>query len=270
VSRATIVVPTRDRPDTLARCLAALDGLVNRDEIEVLVVDDGSADEARVAAVVGAHPDVRLLRAPGRGLGAARNAGAQAAATPLLLFTDDDCRPDPRWALLLIEALAEADVAAGGATEPGDGSNAYAHASEEICAFARDRHGFLVGNNFACRREPLLAVPFDETSPVPAAEDREWSMRLVAAGTRLRHEPRALVLHDRPLDLRRFWAQHVRYGRGAAWLARTAPASRSWRFYPALIAAGFRRGVGHGALVCVAQIATIAGFVAERLGLHSR
>jgi glycosyltransferase involved in cell wall biosynthesis len=261
VTAATVVVPTRDRPARLPGCLAALAAQVNRDELEILVVDDGSRDEGRVAEVVAAHPGVQLLRRPGVGIGSARNAGARAANAPFVLFTDDDCRPDPRWALLLVGALAEGGVAAGGTTRAADPGNPYARVSEAVCAFARDRLGFLVGNNFGCARDLLLEVPFDDSSLAPAGEDREWSARIVAAGAGLRHEPDALVLHDRQLDLRGFWAQHVRYGRGAAWFARHVKTDRDWTFYPALVAAGFRRGPRDGLLVCLAQLATVVGYL---------
>jgi GT2 family glycosyltransferase len=265
MKRIAVVVPTRDRPDALVHCLDALDALSNRHEVEVVVVDDGSRDEARVAGVVAAHPDVRVVRTTGLGIGGARNAGAAAATARVVLFTDDDCRADPEWAALLADAIEQEGVgAAGGETRPGDPKNTYAPVSEAVCAFARDELGFLVGNNFGCRREILLDVPFVEGTPVPAAEDREWSQRVAAAGHELRHEPRAIVFHDRPLDLRRFWAQHVHYGRGAAWLAHYAPVPRPWRFYVALVADGFRRGPRHGALTCLAQVATVVGYVAER------
>ena len=54
----TAVIPVRDRPAELARCLAGLDGM------RVIVVDDGSADPSVVAAAATAaqasalHPDI--------------------------------------------------------------------------------------------------------------------------------------------------------------------------------------------------------------------
>ena len=50
----SIVVPTRDRPEALARCLGAL-ASQDLDGIEVVVVDDGSRDRGAVEAVASAH-----------------------------------------------------------------------------------------------------------------------------------------------------------------------------------------------------------------------
>jgi GT2 family glycosyltransferase len=262
----TIVVPSRDRPQALARCLAALGALDLDDPPEIVVVDDGSRDEAAVAAVVAAVAGARVVRTRGVGLGAARNVGVRAATGAIVLFTDDDCRPDPGWARLLAEALAEDGVAAaGGVTAPGDPGNAYARVSETVCGFARDRIGFLIGNNIACRRDVALALPFDEGSPVPAGEDREWSARLRAAGRRIAFVPDAVVRHEPALDLRGFWAQHVRYGRGAAWLRRKrGPGRQPLGFYVALVRRGFRSGLRDGLLLCLAELATAVGYLRER------
>ena len=259
----SVVVPTRDRPEKLARCLEALAAQDAPAPLEIVVVDDGSRDGHAVAEAA-TQASARLVRIEGLGLGAARNAGIRAASGTVVLFTDDDCRPALHWAVRLAAALERGAGAVGGETLPGDPANPYAQASEAICAQARDELGFLVGNNLGCRRELALQLPFDETSPVPAAEDREWSRRVAAAGHTLVHVPDALVYHEPDLDLGRFWAQHVRYGRGAAWLARKARVRRQPVFYATLVASGFRRGVRDGILTCVAQAATAAGFLAER------
>jgi glycosyltransferase involved in cell wall biosynthesis len=85
----SIVVPTHNRaallPATL-RCLLAQDVAV-----EVIVVDDGSADATR--EVLSAWRDERLRTVRhevGQGVSAARNAGLARAAAPWVAFCDDD------------------------------------------------------------------------------------------------------------------------------------------------------------------------------------
>ncbi|MGV3760422.1 MAG: glycosyltransferase family 2 protein, partial [Actinomycetota bacterium] len=111
----SVIIPVKDRRDLLRRTIAALDRQTFRD-LEVIVVDDGSTDGADVeaaAATVAGRP-VRLLRNPGRGAVAARQAGVAIARADLLAFTDSDCEPDPGWLEVAVSHLrAEAHLVAG-------------------------------------------------------------------------------------------------------------------------------------------------------------
>jgi GT2 family glycosyltransferase len=84
--RATIVVPTRDRPELLGRAVAgALAQTVP--DIQVVVVDDGSTEPVQLP------PDPRLEVVRNRhplGVSAARNLGLKVAAGSWITFTDDD------------------------------------------------------------------------------------------------------------------------------------------------------------------------------------
>jgi glycosyltransferase involved in cell wall biosynthesis len=71
----SIVVPTRDRPRSLADCLSALGRQSIDEQIEIVVVDDGSRRAREVAALVETAASARLVRGPGRGPAAGRNAG---------------------------------------------------------------------------------------------------------------------------------------------------------------------------------------------------
>jgi GT2 family glycosyltransferase len=64
--------------------------------IEVIVTDD--SQDARTREVVGStYPWVRWVRGPRRGPAANRNAGVAAASGSWVIFTDDDCLPEPLW-----------------------------------------------------------------------------------------------------------------------------------------------------------------------------
>jgi dolichyl-phosphate beta-glucosyltransferase len=108
---------------------AALPGLV-----EVLVVDDGSADgtaglvKARAEYVEAAAkpkagcPALRLLSVAHGGKGSAVRAGMLAAEGELLVFADADMATPPDQLPLLVKALESADVALGSRIQP-DGSD---------------------------------------------------------------------------------------------------------------------------------------------------
>lgn len=60
---------------------------------EIIVVDDGSADDVR--SVTSLYPDVKLIRQANRGLAGARNTGLRAAGSDKVLFLDSDDRLHP-------------------------------------------------------------------------------------------------------------------------------------------------------------------------------
>ena len=282
----SIVVPTRNRPAALERCLLALTAQRDVGHLEIIVVDDGSMDADGVSAVVASQPLARLVRAGGDGPAAARNAGAAAATGTYICFTDDDCEPEPDWTAKLVRSLeAGADVV-GGATVNGRLGDPFVEASElivrELQASTHRRlegRVFIPSNNLACRRSVVLAHPFDERYSAPGGEDRAWCARVAAAGLTLTLEPSAVVAHRPTLDLRRFWQQHVRYGRGAYHFARSTP-DRDWlepaAFYIGLLRSGGRTGLRCLLLVLLSQVATTVGYASaaaqtrRSLGADSR
>ncbi|MFP5343419.1 MAG: dolichyl-phosphate beta-glucosyltransferase [Candidatus Limnocylindria bacterium] len=96
---------------------------------EVIVVDDGSTDAT--AAIVDGRPEaagslpgveLRVLRVPHGGKGAAVRAGMLDARGDLVVFADADMATPPDQLPLLVAALAEHDVALGSRIQP-DGSD---------------------------------------------------------------------------------------------------------------------------------------------------
>jgi glycosyltransferase involved in cell wall biosynthesis len=279
----SVVVPTRDRPDQLAGCLAAL-GQQTAPRYEVVVVDDASTDGTAVAAVVEAAPRARLVPGEGRGPAAARNRGAAAARGPVLCFTDDDCRPGPGWVAALagrIAAAGDEPTAVAGPTRNGRPGDPFAAASQAVTNHlalasldaASGRMAFAPTSNLGCTAAVHASLRFDESFPLAAGEDRDWCDRLAAAGGALVYEPAAWVDHHQQLGWRGFWRQQARYGRGAYRHHRRAPRGdrlQAPTFYAGLVRAGFAEGMTAGALVVVAQVATAAGLAAEALAHRPR
>lgn len=248
--------------------------------MEIVVVDDGSTDADEVSAVVAFQPLARLVRAGGAGPAAARNVGAAAATGTYLCFTDDDCEPEPEWAVRLVGALETGADVVGGATVNGRAGDPFVETSElivrELQASTHRRLAgrvFLPSNNLACRRTLVLAHPFDERYATPAGEDRAWCVSVAAAGLTLTLEPSAVVAHRPVLGLGGFWRQHVRYGRAAYHFARTTP-GRDWQeppaFYIGLLRSAMRTGLSCLLLLVLAQVAISVGFAWEAAHAHQR
>jgi glycosyltransferase involved in cell wall biosynthesis len=270
--RFSVVVPTRDRPRSLALCLAALERQEGCGAFEIVVVDDGSADAGEVAALVAEHSRARLVRTAPAGSASARNRGVQDARAPLVFLVDDDCEPRAGWAAALLGVLGSgADVAAGRCANL-DASDALAEATQTVLdqlTFRTLRSGgglgFTPTYNLACLRDLLLEVPFDE-SYVNSGADRDWCARLAEGGRSIVLASEAVADHRQTLDLRSFLDKHRAYGRGSArfHLEQRVGLERP-RFYLGLVRAGFRKGARVGLAVCLAQLATAAGFATEIL-----
>ena len=267
----SIVVPTRDRPRSLERCLEAVAGQSGVSSLEIIVVDDGTKDGDAVARAVARHGGARLVRLEGRGPAAARNAGVGVAQHPVVCFTDDDCEPSPDWASRLAGALQAGVHAAGGSTINVRPDSPFALASGAISQALRQSEpglhphaAFASTANLAVLLEVARTVVFDESFSF-ASEDRDWCVRLTAAGYELASVPEAVVVHHRNDGLTDFWRRYVRYGEGSYRFRQIHSDGRPARsgFYAGLVREGFERGVAAGTLVCVSQIATAVGYTKE-------
>jgi len=95
--RLSLVLPAFNEAAVIAAAVAEAEAAlaVTFTDFEILVVDDGSADDtaAAVARLLPSAPHTRLLRHPkNRGYGAALRTGFEAARFDLVAFTDADCQ----------------------------------------------------------------------------------------------------------------------------------------------------------------------------------
>ena len=94
--RVSAIIPTHNRPAFLREALASVCAQTYRN-VEIIVVDDGSAPAARAATqrvivefARGQELQVRGIFGPHRGVSAARNRGVRAGRGELLAFLDSD------------------------------------------------------------------------------------------------------------------------------------------------------------------------------------
>ena len=195
----SVVVPTRNRHESLRRMAAAVAGQRTDRAFELIVVDDGSTPPLVEADLAGA-PRGRVLPGPGGRAAGARNAGIDVARGEIVLFTDDDTEPDPGWldAAATFLALHPDHVGVEGVvtSEPWDPLHAM--------SITADSPGTYLTGNIAFRRPVLERLGgFDAESFPLHCEDVDLAMRAMDLGPigfepsmRVRHHPRPLSLAD--------------------------------------------------------------------------
>jgi glycosyltransferase involved in cell wall biosynthesis len=108
-----VIIPAHNAAATLPRTLDALTRQAFPDDLEVIVVDDGSSDETAAIAESSAI-GARVVRTPGGlGPGPARNVGVAESSGDVIAFLDSDCFPTPGWLAAGVRALDGADLVQG-------------------------------------------------------------------------------------------------------------------------------------------------------------
>jgi GT2 family glycosyltransferase len=185
----SIVIPTKNRPDSLAR---VLDSARAQDyaDVEILVVDDGSQPPVEPG------PDVRLIRhESSRGASTSKNDGLDAGRGEFVLFLDDDIEfVDPTTIRRAVE-LARRQPAAGmigfrQLKPSGDAQGEQPVDSEVACEAGR----FF---SYAClgRSAPIRAVGGFPSQFDYYYEENELGMRLLEASSSILYDPSLAVIH---------------------------------------------------------------------------
>ena len=235
--RASIIVCTRGRPESLARTLASLRGALGSDD-EVIVVDNAPADDG-TRRVAGAFDAARYVVEPRPGLDIARNTGLRNSKAELVVFCDDDVEVHPRWLARLKAAFLDPAVtAATGLVLPASLETEAQYLFERYWGFGRGfrprrfdgsyfrQHRYRgvptweigAGASMAFRRAVFDHVGgFDERLDAGAAGcsgDSELWYRLLAAGHVCSYIPAAVSFHHHRRDREALDAQLYAYMRG--------------------------------------------------------
>jgi mycofactocin system glycosyltransferase len=232
---ATVVIPVKDRPELLDRCLAALGH-----DYPVIVVDDGSRDPQATAAVAARHGAKVVLRPVNGGPAAARNTGLAEVRSEFVVMVDSDCVPSPDWVERLAGHFADPAVAVvaprivpwstgetavdrytrvAGSLDLGDRAARVAPVT---------RVAYVPTAALVVRRSALLDVArgddvFDPA--MPAGEDVDLIWRLDKAGWRIRYEPSVHIRHQEPATWTALFRRRFQYGTSAPALAARHPAA---------------------------------------------
>jgi GT2 family glycosyltransferase len=254
----SLVVCTRDRPESVEPCLDALTiaaSAPGAGRPEILVIDNAPRTNAVECLIATKFPTCRYIRETRAGLNRARNRAVAEAKGDVVAFTDDDVRVEPDW-VERIRSIFGRNPEVGGMTGlvlPLELETEAQWWFEEYGGFARgfDRRWYHVadtrgaiafhhantgklgtGANMAFRRDTFDRTgPFDPALDVGTATkgggDLDMFFRTLKSGTTLVYEPAAAVRHLHRRSYAELLSQIESWGTGmSAYLARTA------RFYP--------------------------------------
>ncbi len=200
-ARVGVVIPTRNRPDRLARCLARLAVAREEAEFDVVVCDSSGPDaKSAVASICEEYPFVRLINHERVGAAAARNVGTGATEAELLVVIDDDVYVAPH----AIKALLDAYDREGGGRTVVAGEVRWSHWTSAPMRMRRIGFGrdagpgeepeFLVSALLLVPRVVAIELPWNER--LWPYDDRYATMLWRASGSRLRFAADAKAEHD--------------------------------------------------------------------------
>jgi glycosyltransferase AglE len=241
--KVSVIIPVLNAERDIRVALTTLLAMeYPREQLEILVVDNGSTDRTR--EVVQEFPVTLLVEASAKNAYTARNAALTRMTGEVVAFTDGDCIIDRRWLRAAIDAMERehADLVGGSIlfTFP-DGVTA-ASLYDSLVHLRNDRsvprRGCAVTANLIARRAVYDRIgPFPDEEPV--AGDFIWTANAVARGFKIVYAADAVVHHPArgftPL-MKKTWS----IGRVYAFQQRLAPApsgSRSllrffWSYLP--------------------------------------
>jgi glycosyltransferase involved in cell wall biosynthesis len=203
--RISVIVPVYNGERTLDRCLGALLN-ARADDLEVIVVDDGSTDGTLALAEAWSYRDGRcrvVHLSQNAGAAQAKNMGARQAGADLLLFTDADIVVSPEVIDVILEGLDDDRVHGvvgllGQYCSYGNFASQFKNLWMHYTYARQPREvGLFFTSVAAIRRELFLREGGFDDHYLGASitEDIEFGQRLRAKGYRLVLDKRAAVEH---------------------------------------------------------------------------
>ncbi|HEX6455118.1 MAG TPA: bifunctional polysaccharide deacetylase/glycosyltransferase family 2 protein [Solirubrobacterales bacterium] len=229
----SIVVPAFNEAEVIEQAVRSLAGS-EYSELEVIVVDDGSADRTgEIVAGLGLE-QVRVLTEDNRGKAAALNTGIAAARHDLIVTVDADTVFEPRTLRRLVKPFQDGQVGAvAGNTKVGNRGRLLGRWQhiDYVMGFNLDRRLYDVlrcmptvpGAIGAFRRSALDGV--GGFSGATLAEDTDITIALGRAGWRVLYAEDAIAFTEAPSTLSALWRQRYRWSYGtmqAVWKHRRA------------------------------------------------
>lgn len=225
-SRVSIIIPTRDAPEVLGRCLKSIFEKTSYPDYEVIVMDNESTDE-RALALMTQYPVRRVLFPNPFNFSRANNQGAAAATGELLVFLNNDTEVVTEdWLQHLAYYAEQPDVGAAGALLAYDNKTVQhagvvlgmrGTADHVMRRFALELDGY--AGSLVCAREVSAVTGaclmmrkslFDEIGGFnphffTAYQDVDLCLSLRRRGLRVICTPRALLVHHESVSRQSYY-----------------------------------------------------------------
>lgn len=214
-----------------ASITSAMTQTLRGDELELVVVENGSQDDTAAVAtacLARAASDVlgHVVSLPVPGIAAAKNRGAREASAAVLVFLDADSRAAPDLAERVL-AWVRRGYRAGSIRMIADSTRSFDRRFFQLIDWGKRLFGIHANMLFCERALFLESGGFDET--INLAEDLDFLVRLEKHGVRLCHvSDSSIATSARRLHGGRFGlAFPAMFGR---WLLAQLGVGRRWRY----------------------------------------
>lgn len=201
--KVSVIIPTYNGAKRVEKCLSALYKQEYPGVLQIIVVDDGSSDNT--LDILNKYPDIKVISQENQGPAAARNNGASQSEGEIILFTDDDCIPEPNWISEMLKAFENPEImgvkGAYKTIQQSPVARFVQYEYEEKYRYM-DKYKYIdfIDTYSAAYRKNVFQEfgGFNTDFPVACAEDVELSFRIANAGHKLVFNPNAIVTHSHP------------------------------------------------------------------------
>lgn len=215
-----VIIPFYNDAERLEMCIKALQKQSVERAFHIIAVDNGS--DYHPSELMDIYSNLTLLKEATPGSYSARNRALDCVTANIYAFTDADCIPTEDWLKNVVDKLSysKADAVGGGINmfcENAD-TPTVIEVIDLIKAFPQknyvEQHHFAVTANLTFSHKALVKVG-RFNAKLKSGGDKDWCLRLQAAGGRLVFEGDAVVWHPARGSLREHKTKMRRLAHGA-------------------------------------------------------
>ncbi|RLI70935.1 hypothetical protein DRO91_06210 [Candidatus Heimdallarchaeota archaeon] len=227
-SQISLAIATYNRPEYLERCLeSARHLLIPENNLEVVIVDDGSSKKYNIESLKGKYPfPIKYIKKEHSGICATKNKAIEESEGEFVAFIDDDMVVSPLWLIQLMSGFLDERIAGVGSTNltyPNDDLlTVYSNYRELARRPFRDETGEVLNvlTGSACLRKNVLEEiggfnqDQSDSGVLFGGDDVDITWKIRDKGYQFIHIKNAKTFHNHRNTAMSFVKQHIGYGEG--------------------------------------------------------